>query len=52
MITCGCKGKYCNGIVQKAQPRKIVDGVVYALRCGEKKEKENANSLKLKSDKK
>lgn len=41
MQTCGCGGKICNGIIQESAPRKIINGVVYGLPCGFKKEKEN-----------
>jgi len=39
MQTCGCGGRSCNGILQKSDPRKIVNGQVYSLSCGFKKEK-------------
>jgi hypothetical protein len=44
MTQCGCKGRSCNGIIQKSDPRKVINGVVYSLVCGWKKEKENGQS--------
>ena len=41
MQTCGCGGKSCNGILQKSDPRKIVNGQVYSPSCGFKVEKES-----------
>lgn len=49
MMTCACQGKSCNGIIQKTDPRKLVDGKVYKVVCGFKKEKENESSLRKKS---
>lgn len=46
MQTCGCGGRWCNGILQKADPRQIIDGKVYSLNCGWKLEKQ----LKEKKD--
>lgn len=49
MMTCSCGGKSCNGIIQKTDPRKIVDGKVYKLACGVNQEKQNEDSLRQKS---
>jgi len=48
MQSCGCGGKSCNGIIQKADPRKIVDGKVYKVACGLKQEKQDEDSLQQK----
>lgn len=42
MRTCACQGKCCNGIIQKTDPRKIVDGKAYKIVCGFKEERKNA----------
>lgn len=44
MQSCGCGGKSCNGIVQKSDPRKVVNGVVYKLHCFNK-EKQDASPI-------
>ena len=44
MQQCGCGGMWCNGLVQKTDPRKIINGVVYSLSCGWRKEKEYAST--------
>ena len=49
MQTCACGGKSCNGIIQKADPRKIVDGKVYKVACGLKQEKQDEDSLRQES---
>jgi hypothetical protein len=41
MQQCACGGKWCNGLVQKTDPRKIINGAVYSLHCGWRKEKED-----------